>query len=550
MPALGDLFNKLLAFDDGNEVYELRLDREPYVGLVGMTCREVMNCVPVAIVIAVQRGWVKLKEWSRGKSASTPKYVSTVQCGELQKGDRLLIIARELHHVELHVRSLGLNSQFKSVKFKASEDIKVRREKSTELVTKRDTVDLKVLGKRFGTIAKDIDKDRNYSWLRAKRKIVIMGWAGDLFDLLNTFLRISVVAWPGDDCLDVEVHILGGPRRQDARIRFWKQYTSLSKIEILDDGKLIINVRDEDGHDIVVFHYPGRNSRARYINTLPLSTARSILILSDDDNESALASDSQCLTNLMLVSELYKAQCRESRKRKEVIPNHLHVVCEILDPHTPKMVQVQPLKNPFMPFVNDIHVDVLFFCTNMLETAMFALSCYNPLLTDFHKRTVRTIAGLKNHDKSWSLPKFTILQLSSLFVSVDNERDKERKKDPQQVIMWKLAAERFSKKPYSNGCDARYEKVKAELRNRWGKDAINANNKERLKYLALNKGMEKKHWPRKLSFNDIDQILSDTHKMTLIGWQRLDENDPDVNINPIDKDATLPFGASDLLIVL
>ena len=103
---------------------------------------------------------------------------------------------------------------------------------------------------------------------------------------------------------------------------------------------------------------------------------------------------------------------------------HLHVVCEILDPHTPKMVNVQPLRNPFLP-CKDVHVDVTFFCTNMLETAMFALSCYNPLLTDFHKRTVRSIAGLKeihgSSSKSGTLPKFKIIQVKSLFGDSDDD---------------------------------------------------------------------------------------------------------------------------------
>jgi len=327
-----------------------------------------------------------------------------------------------------------------------------------------------------------------------KRKIVIMGWATDLFDLLNTFLSISVAAWPGDDCLDVEVHILGGPRRQEARMRFWKQFSSLSKIETLNNGMLKIIIRDQEKHSMVIFHYQGRNSRARYINSLPLSTARSILILSDDDNDSALASDSQCLTNLMLVSELYKKQCRASKKRKETLPSHLHVVCEILDPHTPKMANVQPLRNPFLPF-NDVHVDVEFFCTNMLETAMFALSCYNPLLTDFHRRTVQTLSGLKDRDKSWSLPKFKIIQLSTL---LDRFADIEKKDD----------------------------------------DSKDDDDTKKLK------------WPQELSFNDIDQLLYDTHRMFLIGFQKLEEENADVIINPIDKEELIKFEKSDLLIIL
>ena len=62
--------------------------------------------------------------------------------------------------------------------------------------------------------------------------------------------------------------------------------------------------------------------------------------------------------------------------------------------------------------------------------------------------------------------------------------------DPEHAMLWKLAAERFSVEPYSNGRDARYEQVKAELRNLWGHDVIHSRNKARLKQLALNRGIE------------------------------------------------------------
>ena len=131
LPTLGELFNKLLAFDDGNEVYEIRLDRSPYGGLIGMNCREVMNCIPDAIVIAVQRGWSDVKKWRQGKAIVRPKYVVPYECHELRKEDRLLIITRELHEVEIHVLALGLDTQYEKIKTQASKDTIIRREKST-----------------------------------------------------------------------------------------------------------------------------------------------------------------------------------------------------------------------------------------------------------------------------------------------------------------------------------------------------------------------------------------------------------------------------------
>ena len=54
--------------------------------------------------------------------------------------------------------------------------------------------------------------------------------------------------------------------------------------------------------------------------------------------------------------------------------------------------------------------------------------------------------------------------------------------------LWTIAAELFAMPPYSNGGDSRYEEVKAELRAKFGHDAINSSNKERLKDLAKARG--------------------------------------------------------------
>jgi hypothetical protein len=58
------------------------------------------------------------------------------------------------------------------------------------------------------------------------------------------------------------------------------------------------------------------------------------------------------------------------------------------------------------------------------------------------------------------------------------------------AAMWALAAERFAAPPHSNGHDKRYETVKAEIRGLYGKVAINANTKARLKALAVARGVE------------------------------------------------------------
>ena len=55
--------------------------------------------------------------------------------------------------------------------------------------------------------------------------------------------------------------------------------------------------------------------------------------------------------------------------------------------------------------------------------------------------------------------------------------------------LWTIAAERFAASPYSNGNDGRYETVKAELRAKFGHEAIHSSNKQRLKALAKAHGV-------------------------------------------------------------
>ena len=56
--------------------------------------------------------------------------------------------------------------------------------------------------------------------------------------------------------------------------------------------------------------------------------------------------------------------------------------------------------------------------------------------------------------------------------------------------MWTAAAAKFDGAPFSNGRDARYEQVKAELRDTYGRGAVNDSNKNRLKTLAMSRSVE------------------------------------------------------------
>jgi hypothetical protein len=93
-------------------------------------------------------------------------------------------------------------------------------------------------------------------------------------------------------------------------------------------------------------------------------------------------------------------------------------------------------------------------------------------------------------------------------------------------MLWKLAAERFATEPYSNGRDARYEQVKAELRSRWGHDVIHSRNKVRLKQLALNRGAEEEHEEEEEEEEEKKEEISRTKRgSSAMSEDNIDEED-------------------------
>lgn len=494
MPVLGSIFTELLAFDLGNELYELQMSQTPWKSLVGMTCREFMFAISDAIIVAVHRGWEKVHD-STGPTRQTrrPRYIGTHAAARLRPTDRLIVIARELTELESKVSHMqyDLLSKRQSLVESISRFHRIRRRRTDNIVRRRSAT-VESTDTAFAGIEKAIDSQFNYKWDTHKRHVVIMGWASDLNELLKSFIMISGNSWSVDVSSRVEVHILGGPRLPASRLRYWKQFVKRENIKEIPDAKLLRITVELDVGDcvqkMVVWHYSGRPSRAEYLQKLPLNKASAILILSDDDNESALASDSQCLTNLMMSAEICK-------KTGATTTTSRQVVCEILDPHTPKMVRVRSLRNPFQDKRCDGSVadstNVTFFSTNQLETAMFALNCYNPLLTDFHQKMVQNLAGTRScTDAPWQLPAFKAVLVRSLFSEIwDTQETKS--------------------------------------------------NESRVRSLIL-------------SFEDIDHLLYESGRHTLVGWQRrgCHKGSSGTCINPIDKKRKHRFFPTDILVLV
>lgn len=171
--------------------------------------------------------------------------------------------------------------------------------------------------------------------------IIIIGWPPDLANLLHLL----------DCCLPAssEVHILSEltqPVRDEA-LR--------SEIEALLSN-------------ISLKHYIGSTTGAQQLASLPLAIADSILVLAEgleEFDKDGMASDSACLACLITVQGLIKANVAASQPGKQP-----HIVCEILDPNTQRMLE----KN------DRLKRQATFFHSNALEVGIFAQAAEHPAI--------------------------------------------------------------------------------------------------------------------------------------------------------------------------
>ena len=75
----------------------------------------------------------------------------------------------------------------------------ISSESSKASLRKKSTDNLDSMRDMMLESQKKIDRNmssmKNYCWDRQLRKVVIMGWATDLFDLIRTFILISANVW-------------------------------------------------------------------------------------------------------------------------------------------------------------------------------------------------------------------------------------------------------------------------------------------------------------------------------------------------------------------
>eukprot|EP00939_MAST-03C_sp_MAST-3C-sp1_P001664 g1664.t1 len=312
-PVLGRTLRNLFMFDNASEIYELRMWEDPWKRFVGANPIHFTDALTDCIALVVCRacttvggnvnnfvaespsvGLRRTISAAPGVASHKVKFVRPFNIRALRESDSIMVVSQDLASIETQARNLSLGNIFPPEDGGGSK-------RGAEMLAKDARISTKVM------------RMDNYNWEAHTRCFVIMGWATDLFDLIRTLGKSATHILPGEDVMNVHVHLLGGPRRKNFRRMFWEHFVSAKNVKELPDGRLEVDVctrvLSESGkvirrHGIKVFHHVGRPARACYLPTLPLRHADAILILSDDDNESALASDSQCLTNLFLTAAI------------------------------------------------------------------------------------------------------------------------------------------------------------------------------------------------------------------------------------------------------
>jgi len=417
-PNVASAFRSLLSFNEGCEIYEVDTARHPWSNLEGLTVREFMTIVNDAIVIGVTRG---------GRS-----YHPHMSGLRIQSGDILQLVAHSLVNLSDEVTRLQLNLASKVEEHRNRAHINNKahhlRVFRSSAASDHGPGGASLVADAADKMKKRLQSSINFRQDISTRKVIIMGWDSDLFELMQAFAQVAANIWATDDAhMKTEVHILGGPT--DGRKGFWQE--NAGNVSQDDDTKLrvvvsALGVTDEatGAHTITIFHHTGKPSQLSCLQQLPLMEADTVLILSGDDESGDVTdlreSDAQCLTNLLLLAQASRSGATkrkedgiESKKggaskaadASDETWTPMNVICEVLDPNTLRTVKAPHMRNPFRfkspgrraaaAVWSDTHLaaTVTYFATNQLETALLALSCYDHLLT-LYQHNMITALGL------------------------------------------------------------------------------------------------------------------------------------------------------------
>jgi len=327
-PAVGETYIDAMSFADGEELY-LNTHSE----LAGVMFDHVTPLFPAAVVLGI---------WSPGTLDGTlllppaPGY-------ELKAEDHLLMLALDSSDTTTDQSRILSFVQAKAPSKRPGVDPSaIAQTKARRLTNPQPTVTVPELS----VAQMQLLSNRTQ---QGRSKVVIIGWAADIPDLLHTLN--SCVTTPSEVCILSD------------KVERKRQYV-LQQAAIGLDGT---------GLDMLTLtHYYGGTTNSARISELPLIEANCVIILADDldEDESPMVSDSANLTSTVLVNK-YLTEHQDLR----VSPSGVRkapctIICELLDNRTERILQ----KNQTLSRKGH------FFHSNLLETGMFATAAKEPII--------------------------------------------------------------------------------------------------------------------------------------------------------------------------
>lgn len=571
-PCLGKALQSLMSFDEGCEIYAIQMSNEKWSNFVGLTVREICLSMTDLIVLAVKREGKQQKNNDNDEEEEDEMraYLKPHHAGKLLKTDVLVAVSHNISRLNGEVEKM--RTKISSESSKAS----LRKRSSNSLKSMKDMIKPETI------ITREMSSMKNYCWDRHLRQVVIMGWATDLFDLIRTLILISANVWSDrQGQMPLEVHILGGPPRTDIRRTYWCHFAGQDNVIVNRNGTIEIDVvvalsDRRRVHSTKVFHYAGRPSRASSLRKLPLKSASAVLILSDDDNDVALASDSQCLTNLILTAQI----CNNSHLGFE--DDNVDIFDEEDDHPLPSLLgrkaSISYLVGNALPSIKVRSVATsspvsktqekdeeippplppgLDVSKSTLEGKPPTMHVVCEILSPSTPKMVRVVknpftADDQNEEKSSSESSRSQISTKSDEGTIESETPNTRA-EVNYFCTYKLETAILATHCYDKTVTKVFECMVKSIQTQFRSD-----NPFAIEAVQCGTIVKSESWPTRLSFRDLESVLYASCKRVLLGWMKdgSHESKNDTNsihglcINPNRKEEKIDFRSEDVLILL
>jgi hypothetical protein len=374
------------------------------------------------------------------------------------------------------------------------------------------------------------------------------------------------------------------------KLRYWHHFAGQDNVVVNRNGMIeidaVVELADRRRiHSTKVYHYAGRPSRASSLRKLPLKSASAVLILSDDDNEVALASDSQCLTNLILTAQI----CNGSEIGTEddnidildeeddsgltdlTLSRH-HSITNMLGNALPSIkvrVATTP-ENTASSSKDDEEKEVPPPIPPGLEVSKSTLAKKPPtmhvvceILSPSTPKMVRVVKNpFTTEESSASSSPSSISSTSSSSsassmskINDDGIIDSPIQNTRAQVnyfCTYKLETAMLATHCYNKIVTEVFEYMVKSIQTR------NTDNPFAIEAIQCCTILKSDKWPMNLSFRDLETLMYLSCKRVLLGWMRDGTHESRTNtnsidglcLNPVQKDLKIDFCEEDLLIFM